>query len=394
MNKNLYLDLHVLQTVPVSNINRDDTNSPKTALYGGVMRSRVSSQSWKHAMRALFKEHGIANSFRTIYAPQVIIDEIKKLDSSIDDDVAGTIVKNIFKATDKKAGSGIKLKTDSKNDGDMQDQNNTDDNNENEDLTTKALLMISPAQIKALAQYGVDTPELRTVRNFKAKLPVKKAIQDLFNNQRTLDLALFGRMVADNANLSVEAAAQVAHAISTHEIVPEFDYYTALDDLQKEDKSGANMVGATEFNSSTLYRYANLNINELEHNLGKPQTLTGISEYIRDFVLSMPKGKQNSFANKTLPFYVMATLRTDTPVNLVSAFERPVKEEDGYEQASLDKFEREFTDTLHFVKPPISSITVSKYDTKVGEPILNIEKLCEKINQDVEKVLSDEIIND
>ena len=99
--------------------------------------------------------------------------------------------------------------------------------------------------------------------------------------------------------LNVDAASQVAHAISTHEIVPEFDYFTALDDEQ--DSAGAAMIDTLEFNSSTLYRYANVNVKELFHNLGSAElTLKGIELFIKEFVLSMPTGKQNSFANKTI----------------------------------------------------------------------------------------------
>ncbi len=152
----------------------------------------------------------------------------------------------------------------------------------------------------------------------------------MLNGDQSLDLALFGRMVADNPELNVDASAQVAHALSTHEIVPEYDYFTALDDLQPEDNAGAAMLGSLEFNSSTLYRYANININELAYNLDQDSAITGAVSFVKEFLLTMPTGKQNTFANKTLPSYVMVNLRTDTPVNLVSAFEEPVKSKDGY----------------------------------------------------------------
>lgn len=146
---------------------------------------------------------------------------------------------------------------------------------------------------------------------------------------------MFGRMVADDPSLNVDAAVQVAHAISTHEIVPEFDYFTAIDDKRKEDEAGSAMLGTIEYNSSTLYRYANINVNELEKNIGSDLTIKGAKLFIKEFISTMPTGKENTFANKTVPQYVLVTIRKDTPVNLVSAFEDPVKSHGGYVKALL-----------------------------------------------------------
>lgn len=190
--KNLYVDVNVLQTVPSSNINRDDTGAPKTALYGGVTRARVSSQSWKKAVRDIFKADNVSAGTRTKKAAGLLAKELKKIDTSLDDETAKDKVGKIFKA------AGIKL----------------DKNNE-----TGALLLISRGQINKLAQYALDNEELD-----------KKEVKKVLKGDQSLDLALFGRMVADNPELNVDASAQVAHAVSTHEVVPEYDYFTALDD--------------------------------------------------------------------------------------------------------------------------------------------------------------------
>ncbi|MDN6596145.1 MAG: type I-E CRISPR-associated protein Cas7/Cse4/CasC, partial [Lentilactobacillus parabuchneri] len=237
-NQNLYLDLNVLQTVPSSNINRDDTGAPKTALYGGVTRSRVSSQSWKRAIRTTFKDSGVTTGIRTKEAVQLLADKLQTLDSDLDEVAA------IAKSAAVYGAAGIKV------------------SKTNE---TGALLLISPGQIEKLAQYATDHDELD-----------KKEVKQVLKSDNSLDLALFGRMVADNPELNVEGSAQVAHAISTHEVVPEFDYYTALDDLQADDTSGAAMLGTIEFNSSTLYRYANIIVNELIHNLGDEDAIKGV----------------------------------------------------------------------------------------------------------------------
>lgn len=351
-NKNLYLDISVLQTVPSSNINRDDTGAPKTALYGGVTRARVSSQSWKRAVRSDFRDADTDTGTRTKEAAKLLMAQLQKLDASLDETTAMDKTSQVFKL------AGIKL---------------------NKDNETGALLLVSRGQIEKLAQYVIDHDELD-----------KKEVKAVLKGDQSLDLALFGRMVADNPELNVDGAAQVAHAISTHEVVPEYDYFTALDDLQPEDNAGAAMLGTIDFNSSTLYRYANINMNELIHNLDVNDAITGAKTFIKSFILSMPTGKQNTFANKTLPGYVMVTLRTDTPVNLVSAFEEPVTSRNGYVSESVKKIEDEYQSTLQFVDQPILNVVLSKYATAVGEKSQNLSDLLDSVTDALTKAVQDE----
>lgn len=356
MNNNLYIDINIIQTVPSSNLNRDDTGAPKTALYGGVTRARVSSQSWKHVVRHAFKEDHVISSSRTKEAVHLLENELCKQNDSLDEETALTKAKEVFKL------AGIKV----------------DKNNE-----TGALLLISRGQLEKLAQYVLNNEELD-----------KKEIKQVLKGNQSLDLALFGRMVADNPELNVDAASQVAHAISTHEVIPEYDYFTALDDEQGEDTSGAAMLGTIEFNSATLYRYANVNVNELIHNLNRKDAITGISAFIKDFALSMPTGKQNTFANKTIPSYVMVTIRQDTPVNLVSAFEKPVVSNNGYIEKSVKQLEDEYKQTLEFIDQPLLTVVLSKYDTEIGKTATNLSDLLEQITTELTKVVKDENTND
>lgn len=355
--KNIYLDIHVIQTVPSSNINRDDTGAPKTALYGGVTRARVSSQSWKRAVRQGFKEENISAGIRTKEAAKLLKDELVKLDLSLSDEDATEKTADLFKA------AGVKL-------------------NKKTNLTG-ALLLVTHGQIEKLAQYALNNDTFD-----------KKELKNVLNGDQSLDLALFGRMVADNPELNVDASAQVAHALSTHEIVPEYDYFTALDDLQPEDNAGAAMLGSLEFNSSTLYRYANVNISELAYNMDPDSAVTGAVAFVKEFLLTMPTGKQNTFANKTLPSYVMVNLRTDTPVNLVSAFEEPVKSKNGYVKKSIQKFENEFEASQDFVDAPKLSVVLSKFDTNDGEKVANVTELLQNVTDGLKKAVRDENTND
>lgn len=296
MKNNLYVDIHVLQNVPPSCINRDDTGSPKTAKYGGTVRARVSSQAWKHEMRKMFKEIFESDEIgtRTKKVPQMIAEEIQKIDGSIDDNKAGKLAKTALE------NAGIKT---------------AKEKNKDEELSA-VLLFFSPAQARALAELAA------------AESKEKKEYQSALKAAPSVDMALFGRMVAADASLNFDAAAQVAHAISTHTVHNEYDYFTAVDDLIRDDESGAGHLGTVEFNSATLYRYATVNAAELKKTIGA-SAADAVKGFAETFIRSMPTGRQNSFANRTMPDFVYITLRTDQPINLCGAYEKPVSGKEG-----------------------------------------------------------------
>ena len=295
--KRIYLDIHILQTVPPSCVNRDDTGSPKTARYGGVTRARVSSQAWKRAVRLMFRDMFPEDEIgvRTKRAVELVKERITALKPDAD--------KPEKLAADALSNAGVKLAKDN--------------------AGTDALFFLSTAQASALARLSVAGE--------KDKNAYKQALKD----NPSVDIALFGRMVASDPSLNYDAAAQVAHAISTHEVRNEFDYFTAMDDLAPEDNAGAAHLDTTEFNSCTMYRYATAGIHELAGHLGAEEAVRAAVNFVRAFCLSMPTGKQNSFANRTAPEAAYVTIRGDQPVNLAGAFERPVRSfAGGYEEPS------------------------------------------------------------
>jgi CRISPR system Cascade subunit CasC len=304
MNKRLYLDFHVIQTVPPSCLNRDDTGSPKTAIYGGVQRARVSSQSWKRAVREMFKENLDEASLgvRTKKIVDLVAEKILA-SSECTSDEAFTRAETIINA------AGVTTK----------------------DQEAKALFFMSNQQAENLAALALLEEK-----------PDKKTVQAALNKGLGIDIALFGRMVADDPSLNADASAQVAHAISTHRVDIEYDYFTAVDDRAPEDNAGAGMIGTIEFDSATLYRYATIAIHELYEQLARDVDATSrtVSEFARAFVTSMPTGKQNTFANRTPADAVLVSLRTDQPINLVGAFEEAVRlrsNESGYVKPSVVK---------------------------------------------------------
>ena len=347
--KRLYVDFHVLQTVPPSCVNRDDTGSPKTAVYGGAVRARVSSQAWKHAMRVMFTgemSDAVETGYRTKKGTDLVAKQIKAL--APDKDALKLAQKVI-------ADAGIK----------------------SDDKGTKALFFMSTAQAKALAKLAVE--------GCKDKNRYKEALKAA----PSADMALFGRMVADDPSLNYDAAAQVAHSISTHAVQNEFDYFTAVDDCAPEDNAGAGHLGTVEYNSATLYRYATVNVLELVRTLGAEQAAQTVRAFGEAFIRSMPTGKQNSFANRTLPDAVYVTLRQDQPVNLCGAFEKPVrKSEEGYAEPSkmaLKQYAKELYNT--FAEAPEQSFTVGTGLEELAQP-MPLNTMLAVLEKAVEEKLS------
>lgn len=321
MKKRLYVDFHVLQTVPPSCINRDDTGSPKTAIYGGVTRARVSSQAWKHAMRQAFVEESLLDE-------EDVGKRTKKVTELVEKEIAALAPEKDAAKLAKKTLDNAGIKNDEKG--------------------TKALFFISQAQIKALAQLAVE------------ECADKKEYKKALSTAPSADIALFGRMVADDPSLNFDAAAQVAHSISTHAVQNEYDYFTAVDDCQAEDNAGAGHLGTVEYNSATLYRYATVNVMELERHLGAKKAAEVVRSFGEAFIRSMPTGKQNTFANRTLPDAVYVTIREDQPVNLCGAFERAVrKSTEGYAEPSKSALQA-YAQQLYqsFAEAPAESFTV------------------------------------
>jgi CRISPR system Cascade subunit CasC len=297
------IDVHALHTVPPSNLNRDDTGSPKTAVYGGVRRARVSSQAWKRAIRLAFRDLLDRSQLgeRTKRVGESLAERIKALDPGRTDEEASSLAADAFVAgglakADKKKG-------------------------EAKNVESGYLLFLSHRQLDNLAAAALEAADGGTPLD-------KNRFKALANSDHSVDIAMFGRMVADMTDINVDAACQVAHAISVHAVDNEFDYFTAVDD-RKEDvaETGAGMIGTIEFNSSTLYRYATVDVNALYETLGSAAaTQAAVKAFLTAFARSMPTGKQNTFAHRTLPDAIVVRMRDTQPINLVGAFETPIQE--------------------------------------------------------------------
>lgn len=303
----LFVEFHVIQNFAPSNLNRDDTGAPKDALFGGHRRARVSSQCFKRAMRLKSQEMDLIpvenRGVRT-----------KKLAAMLQERLGDESMPRIEAAL---AAAGLKLKDDGK---------------------TEVLLFLGEGEIRALAELikahwdelmPVATgAEKKSKKDAKASAPpevVKKA-KAILDGGKAVDVALFGRMLADMPSVNQDAACQVAHSLSTHRVEREFDYFTAVDDQSTDDETGAGMIGQVEFNSATFYRYAVVDANKLLSNLQNDRDLTisALGAFTQAMARAVPSGKQNSFAAHNPPSFIGVVVRYGSPFNLANAFEKPV----------------------------------------------------------------------
>jgi CRISPR system Cascade subunit CasC len=305
----MILELHIIQNFAPSNLNRSDTGSPKDCIFGGVRRARISSQCFKRAMRTYFREK--------FERPENLAERSTRLIENI---AQRLVAKGRDEEQSRKVAlealTSIGLKT-SKKDA----------------AKTEYLLFMGRDELNRIAEtcsahfdeLAKDKPSEET------KKAVEKALLDLMNEGKAADLGLFGRMLADLPKRNRDAASQVAHAISTHKVGLEFDFFTAVDDLRPEDTVESGHLGTVEFNSACFYRYANVNIDKLRENLQNDEELTKatVAAYIRAAVEALPTGKQNTFATHERPSLVYAVVRDSGMMSLANAFEKPVYSPEG-----------------------------------------------------------------
>lgn len=345
----MFVELHILQNFAPSCLNRDDTNSPKTCTFGGHRRARISSQCLKRAARRhpVFEEIVAGRTGqRTKHAASELT---KRLVEAGHPQVDSILVSEAFLVA---AGFGVTAKV-----------------AEGEDLSeaigsTSVLLYLSKFELDSWAQLAsahfdslraaVDSKSLSDKGGKTRKLKVDskkldktlaKALKELPKATKAADVGLFGRMVAENKNMGIDASCQVAHAISTHAVETEMDFFTAVDDLNPKEDTGAGMMGMVEFNSACFYRYSLIDIGQLRENLGGDEELVRatVLGYARATVEAIPSGKQNSMAAHNPPEYVRVVLRSSGPPwSLANAFQKPVSTRgarEGLMQLSVQELE-------------------------------------------------------
>jgi CRISPR system Cascade subunit CasC len=302
----LHIEYHIIQSFPVTCLNRDDVGAPKSAMVGGVSRARVSSQCWKRQVRQELRNLGVQLAVRTKQLENQIAEACKKLGASEE------------KA--QQCGQAFA-----------------------KELADDTLFFFSSQEAKAFADHAKSLAF--DAAKIKAKDIEKIAKKILYSAQDGLDIALFGRMVAKAAEMNVEAAASFAHAISTHKASSEVEFFTALDDLQKEP--GSAHMGSLEFNSATYYRYISLDLGQLYANLYgdsscNAERLKGIQDAVEAFTkalyLAVPAARQTTQSGASFWDYARIFVRKGQ--RLQASFDTPVSAKgEGYLAPSIQALE-------------------------------------------------------
>lgn len=322
------IELHILQSFPVTCLNRDDLGAPKSARFGGVDRARVSSQCWKRATREFFHDldKGFSATSRTKYLIDTFVRAIHQVDPSKTGEEAGAIAKSILAIS-----SGEK-----KLFGKLDEKKGLVD----------TLVYISEECAANISKYVLNG--LRENPKFK---PTFGDVSKILSGQVSdaADIALFGRMVAADATNTIEGAALFSHALSTHAVRSELDFFSAVDDEKKNaEDAGAGQIGTIEYNSACYYRYVGINLDLLKKsNLFDQSQLKAVLEnFVRAAILANPSARKNSMFGQGLPSYVLAVRRKGQPLSLANAFEKPVeaKRGSGYVGPSVEALKKEWSD--------------------------------------------------
>ncbi|BAU57412.1 CRISPR-associated protein [Halorhodospira halochloris] len=293
-----FIQLHLLTSYPPANLNRDDLGRPKTARMGGVDRLRVSSQSLKRTWRTseLFEDALVGH----------VGTRTKRLGTEVYEALTGAgiaekkslewarAIANVFGKIQK---SGTEI---------------------------EQLAHLSPEE-----RQGVD--ELVATLIQEQRAPTEDELKLLRKNPHAADIGLFGRMLAAHPAFNVEAACQVAHAITVHPVAVEDDYFTAVDDLNfGEEDMGAGHIGETGFAAGLFYSYVCINRDQLIDNLSGDVELAdkAIAALTEAAVKVSPKGKQNSFGSRAYASYVLVEKGRQQPRSLSVAFLKPVYGQD------------------------------------------------------------------
>ena len=315
-----FLQLHLLTVYGPSNLNRDDTGRPKSVIFGGVPRLRISSQSLKRAWRTseVFAAKLAGHlADRTQRLGKDVLDRL--IEGGMDEDEALETARNI-------AGAFGKIKSEK----------------DSQPAFIEQLAFISPEErLKALALADQALAEARAGETI-----TESNADDLLQRTDTAaDIAMFGRMLADNPKFNREAAVQVAHAITTHRAIAEDDYYTAVDDLKSRDEpddAGAGFVGVQEFGSGVFYLYICVDRGLLLRNLDNTSSIrdASLAALVEAAATVAPRGKQTSFASYARAIYALAEKGSAQPRSLAAAFLKPVagNDQDGNSVAKLEDF--------------------------------------------------------
>lgn len=328
-NTNTRIEFHILQSFPVTCLNRDDVGAPKTAVVGGVTRARVSSQCWKRQVRLAMRGLGVTLGERTKLIGDLIAARCKALDASDEQAVAcGQVIEKVFLKEKKESSTKAKAK---------KIEQDTDEASAGGDEDNDTLLFLSPGEVEIIAQAfkknGFAHNGVILAKDQKKQAgELAKLIGKPNEVVDAVDIALFGRMVAKAAEMNVEAAAAFSHAISTHKVSNEVEFFTALDDRQEEP--GSAHMGSLEFNSATYYRYISLDLGQLADTLRGHELPKAVAAFTQALFVAVPAARQATQSGASPWEFARVLVRKGQRLQV--PFERPIKAQgEGYLQPSI-----------------------------------------------------------
>jgi len=347
--KNQRIEFHILQSFPVTCLNRDDVGAPKTAIVGGVQRARVSSQAWKRPVRMAMHEFGTDLGIRTKRVAKLVIDACEELLNTRQSEVTEelnesiqSLAEHVSKVLDDKSAKDDKT-------NEMKTSTLVFLSNSDASRVADAMSEFNFSLAELDAKIGSISTELKaakkeksddlisTLQEEKKRLEKIKNISGLLNDFNAfhdgLDIALFGRMVANSADMNVEAAASFAHAISTHKASNEVEFFTALDDCATEP--GSAHMGSLEFNSATYYRYVSLDLGQLWQTLAGQKLPEAVENFTKALFVAVPTARQATQSGASPWEFARVLVRKGQRLQV--PFETAVKAKDGgYLQPSIE----------------------------------------------------------
>lgn len=322
-----FIQLHLLTAYAPANLNRDESGRPKTAYMGGVERLRVSSQSLKRAWRVSETFEAAMDGHIGKRTRRIGVDYV--YDPLVE---AGVDPKIAHSAAEKIADQFGKRKNDK----------NAKDKRKN--LEIEQIVHISSHEIDLIKQLVEKLVDGK-------RLPTDEEVKLLRKEQRSVDMALFGRMLASTPEFNVEAACQVSHALGVSSVTIEDDFFTAVDDLNnKEEDAGSGHMGEQGFASALFYTYICISRDLLVENLGGNEDLAkrAIAALTETALTVSPTGKQNSFASRAYASYALAEIGRKQPRSLAAAFFRPIRDQDQIKAAiQALKSQRDSFDSIY-----------------------------------------------
>lgn len=384
MSGSIYVDLHVIHTVPFNKANTGDDGCNKVGFLGGVSRGRFSSQSLYYPIKIATRESGIFDKDNYGHHSKMlgveVASAIMRNDASIDREAAMKLaIETVNLASDNASKPIIKTSKPSKNDKTPIEKKHK---NDPEEGLTSAVLCFTNAQVAKIAELAMAW------RDTGVK-PSKEKVTAALNYGPSLLANMRGRMLGAAHDVDVSGAVSIAHAFTTHALVTDYDMFTAIDELS--GKKSAAFMDSVDFSSGTFYKFASVHFSELyKAELGSERAFDAMIDFMLKFFRFIPQGKKNSYHCNTPPDGMIVNVRTDRSMNLSGAFDRPViANGQGYVRPSVQRLV-EYSNDVYATSDdaPVASWVVGNAFSEFTETV-HISVLAENLYNELKKLSKD-----